>query len=174
MRQQSLIYVDLWICARPIPSVARVCTHPTNSTTHVCTWLVYTTTCVSLLSYLGFYFQDKLRSYGTLNDIHLCLSLSNLNHNLSQHMQSLQQLTHASRPYNMNATQSCIRNQYAIEIISILNHKRDTHSINQNKSNHNNHTNNSLIIYHTTNKSIHQANNVTIPEFLWHIWAHRM
>jgi hypothetical protein len=75
-------------------------------------WPVCTTTCVSLLSYLGFSLQDQLRSSATFNHILLCLSLSNLTHNQSQHIQALQQLTHASQPYNMNATQSCISNQY--------------------------------------------------------------
>jgi hypothetical protein len=142
---------------------------PTSSTTRVCMRPVCTTTCVSLLSYLGFSLQDKLRSSATFNHIHLCLSLSNLNHNQSQHIQALQQLTHASQPYNMNATQSCIRNQYTIAIISVLNHKSVSHSINQHKPNHNNHTKNALSIHHTTSKSIHQDNNVTIPEFLWQI-----
>jgi hypothetical protein len=66
-------------------------------------------------------------------------------------------------------TQSCIRNQYTIAIISVLNHNSVSHSINQHKPNHNNHTKNSLSIHHTTSKSIHQDNNLTIPEFLWQI-----
>jgi hypothetical protein len=118
---------------------------------------------------LRVFFQDQLRSSATFNHILICLSLSNLIHNQSQHIQSLQQLTHASQPYNMNATQSCIRNQYTIEIISTLNHKSVSHSINQHKPHHNNHTKNALSIHHTTNKSIHQDNNITIPEFLWQI-----
>ena len=115
-----------------------------------------------------------LRSSATYNHFLLCLPLSKLTHNQSQHIQALQQLTHASQPYNMNSTQSCIRNQCIMEIISVLNHKSVSHSINQHKSNHNSHTKNSLSIHHTTNKSIHQDNYVTIPEFLWKIWAHRM
>jgi len=143
--------------------------HPTSGTYRVCMQPICTTVCISLLSYLGFYLQDKLRSYATFNHIHLCISLFNMNHNQSKHIQSLQQLTHASQPYNMNSTQSCISNQYAIAIISVLNHKSDSHSINQHKPHHNNHTKNSLSIHYTTSKSIHQDNNVTIPEFLWQI-----
>ena len=61
-----------------------------------------------------------------------------------------------------------------MEIISILNHKSVSHSINQHKPHHNNHTKNFLRIHYTTRKSIHQDNNVTIPESQWQIWAHRM
>jgi hypothetical protein len=167
MRQQSSTDINLSTGTRPVGSATRVCTRPTSSTTRVCTRPVCTTTCVSLLSYLGFSLQDELRSSATFNHILLCLSLSNLTHNQSQHIQALQQLTHAPQPYNMNATQSCIRNQHTIEIISVLNHKSVSHSINQHKPNHNNHTKNALSIHHTTSKSIHQDNNVTIPEFLW-------
>jgi hypothetical protein len=118
---------------------------------------------------LGFSFHHTLRSSATFNHILFCLSLSNLTHNQSQHIQALQQLTHAPQPYNMNATQSCISNQYTIAIISVLNHKSVAHSINQHKPHHNNHTKNALSIHYTTSKSIHQDNNVTIPEFLWQI-----
>jgi len=58
--------------------------------------------------------------------------------------------------------------------ISILKHKSDAHSINQNNPNHKNHTKNASSIHHTICKSLHQDNYVTIPEFLWQIWAHRM
>jgi hypothetical protein len=105
----------------------------------------------------------------SFHHILLCLSLSNMNHKHSQHIQSLQQLTHAPQQYNMNATQSCIRNQHTIAIISALNNKSVSHSINQHKPHHNIHTKNALRIHHTTRKSIHQNNNVTIPEFLWKI-----
>jgi hypothetical protein len=118
---------------------------------------------------IGFYFIRTLRYFATLNHILLCLSLSNLTHNQSQHIQSLQQLTRAPQSYNMNATQSCIRNQHIIEIISAMNHKSVSHSINQQKSHHNSHTKNLLNIHYTTSKSIHQDNHVTIPEFLWNI-----
>ena len=118
---------------------------------------------------LGFSFHHTLRSSATFIHILLCLSLSKLTHSQTQHIQSLQKLTHAPQPYNMNATQSCINNQYTIAIISVLNHKSVTHSINQHKLHHNSHTKNSLSIHYTTSKSIHQDNNVTIPEFLWQI-----
>jgi hypothetical protein len=150
-------------------SATRVCMCHTSSTTHVCTRPICTTTCISLLSYLGFSLQNELRSYANFNHILFYLSLSNLTHNQSQHIQALQQLTHAPQSYNMNATQSCIRNHHTIELISVLNHKSVSHSINQHKPNHNNHTKNALSIHHTTSKSIHQDNNVTIPEFLWNI-----
>ena len=74
----------------------------------------------------------------------------------------------------MNATQWCIRNQHIISIISVMNHKSVSHSINQHKPHHSNHTKNSLGIHNTTNNSIHQDNNVTILVFQWYIWAHRM
>jgi hypothetical protein len=167
MRQQSSTDTNLSIGTRPVSSAIQVCTFPTNSTARVCTWPIHTTACVSLLSYLRFSLQDKLRSSTSFSHIPFCLSLSNLNHNQSQHIQALQQLTHASQPYNMNATQSCISKKYTIKIISVLNHKSVSHSINQHKSNHNSHTKNSLSIHHTTNKSIHQDNYVTIPKFLW-------
>jgi hypothetical protein len=80
-----------------------------------------------------------------------------------------QQLTHAPQQYNMNATQSCINNQHTIAIISELKHKSFSHSINQHKPHHNIHTKNALSIHYKTSKSIHQDNNVTIPEFLWQI-----
>jgi hypothetical protein len=86
---------------------------------------------------LGFYFHHTLRFSATFNHIVFYLSLSDLIRNQSQHIQSLQQLTHASQPYNMNATQSCIRNQYTTKIISLLNHKSVSHSINQHKPHHN-------------------------------------
>jgi hypothetical protein len=63
----------------------------------------------------------------------------------------------------MNATQTCVNNQYTIAIISILNHKSVSHSINQLKPHHNNHTKNALSIHQTIRKSIHQDNHVTIP-----------
>jgi hypothetical protein len=148
---------------RPVGSKTRVCTRPISSTTHVCTRTICTTTCISLLSYLGFSLQDTLRSSAAFNHIHFCLSFSNLNHNQSQHIQVLQKLTYASQPYSMNATKSCIRNQYTIAIISVLNYESVSHSINQHKPNHNNHTKNALRIHHTTSKSIHQENYVTIP-----------
>jgi hypothetical protein len=147
MRQHSSTDTNISIGTRPVGSVTHVCTRPTSSTTRVCTRPVCTTTCVSLLSYLGFSLQDKLISSTTFNHIHFCLSLSNMNHNQSQHIQDLQQLTHASQPYNMNVTQSCISHQYTIAIISILNHKIVSHSINQHKPNHNTHTKNSLSIH---------------------------
>jgi hypothetical protein len=53
---------------------------------------------------LGFSFHHTLRSSVTFNHILLCLSMFNLTHNQSQHIQSLQQLTHVSQPYNMNVT----------------------------------------------------------------------
>jgi hypothetical protein len=118
---------------------------------------------------LGFSFYHTLRSSATFNHILFCLSLSNLIHNQSQHVQALQKLTHAPQQYNMNATQLCIRNQHTIEIISTLKNKSVSHSINQHKPHHNNHTKNALSIHYTTSKSIHQDNNVTIPEFLWQI-----
>jgi hypothetical protein len=64
---------------------------------------------------------------------------------------------------------SCISNQNTIASILALNHKSVSHSINQYKPHHNNHTKNALSIHHTTNKSIHQDKNITIPEFLWKI-----
>jgi hypothetical protein len=112
---------------------------------------------------LGFSFDHTLRYYATLNHILLCLSLSNLTHNQSQHIQALQQLTYAPQSYNMNATQSSIRNRHIIAIISTLNHKSVSHSINQQKSHQNNHTKNALSIHYTTSKSIHKDNHVTIP-----------
>jgi hypothetical protein len=118
---------------------------------------------------LEFSLQAELRSSVAFNYILFCLSLSNLIHNQSQHIQALQQLTHAPQQYNMNATQSCIRNQHTIAIISALNHKSAAHSINQHKPHHNIHTKNALSIHYTTSKSIHQDNYVTIPEFLWKI-----
>jgi hypothetical protein len=118
---------------------------------------------------LGFYFHHTLRSFATFNHILLCLSLSNLTHNQSQHIEALQQLTHAPQKYNMNATQSCISNQHTVAFISALNHKSVAHFINQHEPHHNSHTKNSLSIHYTTRKSIHQDNNVTIPEFLWQI-----
>jgi hypothetical protein len=119
--------------------------------------------------YLVFSFQDEIRSSATFNHILFYISLSNLIHNQSQHIQALQQLTHAPQPYNKNATPSCIRNQHIMEIILVLNHKSDAHSISQHKPHHNNHTNNSLRIHYTTSKRIHQGNNVTILAFLWQI-----
>jgi hypothetical protein len=116
-----------------------------------------------------FLLQDKLRSSAAFSHIHFCFSLSNLNHNQSQHIQALQKLTHAPQPYNMNVIQSCMSNQYTMEIISVLNHKNVAHSINQHKLNHNSHTKNASSIHHTICKSIHQDNYVTIPEFLWQI-----
>ena len=113
--------------------------------------------------YLGFSLQDELRSSATFNHIIFCLSLPNLTHNRSQHIQDLQQLTHAPQQYNMSSTQSCISNQHIMEIISVLNHKIVSHSISQHKPHHNSHTKNDLSIHHTTSKSIHQDNNVTIP-----------
>jgi hypothetical protein len=59
---------------------------------------------------LGFSLFERLRSSTSFIHIHLCLSLSNLYHKIYQHIYSLQQLTHAPQPYNMNAIQSCIRN----------------------------------------------------------------
>jgi hypothetical protein len=114
---------------------------------------------------LGFYFYHTLRSSTTFNHIFFCLSISNLIHNQSQHVQALQKLTHAPQQYNMNSTQLCIRNQHTIEIISTLKNKSVAHSINQHKP----HDNNALRIHYTTSKSIHQDNNVTILEFLWQI-----
>ena len=55
-----------------------------------------------------------------------------------------------------------------------IDHTSVSHSINQHKPNHNIHTKNALRIHHIASKSIHQDNNVTIPEFLWQIWPHRM
>jgi hypothetical protein len=138
--------------------VQHICTHPTSSTARVCTWtsLYYNLRITSEL--LGFSLHHTLISSATFNHILFCLSLSNLIHNQSQHIQSLQQLTHASQPYNMNATQSCIRNRYTIEIISVLNHKSVAHSINQHKPHHKSHTKNALSIHYTTRKSIHQEN----------------
>jgi hypothetical protein len=118
---------------------------------------------------LGFSFHHTLGSSATFNYILFCLSLSNLTHNQSQHIQVLQQLTHSPQQYNMNVTQSCKSNQHTIEIIPTLNHKSVSHSINQYKPNHNIHTKNSLSIHHITSKSNYQDNNVTIPVFIWHI-----
>ena len=118
---------------------------------------------------LGFYFHHTLRSSATFKHILFCLSLSNLTHNQSKHIRSIQQLTHAPQQYNMNSTPSCIRNKHTIVIISTLNHKSVSHYINQHKPHHNNYTKNSLRIHHKISKSIHQDNNVTIPEFLWKI-----
>jgi hypothetical protein len=146
MRQQSSTYINLSIGTRPVGSVACICMRPTNSTYHVCTQPVCTTA-VSHMSYLGFYLQDQVRSFATLNHILFCLSLSIMIHNQSQHIQALQQLTHAPQQYNLNATQSCISNQHTREIISALNHKSVSHSINQHKPHHNNHTKNALSIY---------------------------
>jgi hypothetical protein len=129
---------------------------------------LYYSLCITY-GYLGFSLQDELKSYATFNHILFYLSLSNMTHNQSQHIQALQQLTNAHQPYNINATQSCIRNQHIMEIISVLEHKSVAHSINQHKPHHNNHTKNALSIHYTTSKSIHQDNHVTIPEFLWHI-----
>jgi hypothetical protein len=123
--------------------------------------------------YLGFSLQDELKSSATFNHILFCLSLYNLTHNQSQHIQPLQELTHAPQPYNMNATQSWISNQHIMAIISILNHKSDSHSINQHKPDHNSHTKNALRIHYTKSKSIHQNNNVIILELPWHISSRR-
>jgi hypothetical protein len=57
-----------------------------------------------------------------------------MNHNQSQHIQALQQLTHTPQPYNMNDIQSCIRNQYTMEIISVLNHKKHSYQLNENST----------------------------------------
>jgi hypothetical protein len=130
MRQQSSTDTNLSIGTRPVNSATHICMCPISSTGRVSMWPVYTTACVSLLSYLGFSFQDKLRSSVAFNHIHFCLSLSNLNHYQSQHIQALQQLTYASQPYNMNVTQSCISNQYTIAIISVLNYESASHFIN--------------------------------------------
>jgi hypothetical protein len=65
----------------------------------------------------------------------------------------------------MNDTQSCISNQYTIAIISVLNHKSVSHSINQHKPNHNSHTKNSSSIHPTTSNIIHQDNNVPYQSF---------
>jgi hypothetical protein len=118
---------------------------------------------------LGFSFHHTLRYFAAFNHILFCLSLSNLTHNQSQHIQDLQQLTHAPQPCNMNATQSCIRNQHMIVIISVLNHKSDAHSIIQHKPHHNIHTKNALRIQYITSKSIHQDNNIIIPKYQWQI-----
>jgi hypothetical protein len=129
---------------------------------------LYYNMCITY-EYLGFSLQDELRSSATFNHILLCLSLSNLTHNQSQHIQDLQQLTDVHQPYNMNATQSCIRNHHIMEIILVLDHKSVDHSINQHKLHQNNHTKNALSIHYTKSKSIHQENYVTILEFLWQI-----
>jgi hypothetical protein len=63
----------------------------------------------------------------------------------------------------MNATQTCVKNQYTIAIISILNRKSVSHSNNKLKPHHNSHTKNALSIHQTISKSIHQDNYVTIP-----------
>jgi hypothetical protein len=118
---------------------------------------------------LEFSFHLTLRSSVAFNHILFCILLSNLTHKQSQHIQALQQLTHSPQPYNMNATQSCIRKNHTIAIKSVLNNKSVSHSINQYKPHHNNHTKNALRIHYTKSKSIHQDNNVTIPEFLWQI-----
>jgi hypothetical protein len=94
--------------------------------------------------YLGFSLLDELRSSTKFNHILFCRSLSIMTHN-QQHIQSLQQLIHAPQPYNMNATQSCISNQNIMVVISVLNHKSASHSINQQKPHHNSHTKNVTI-----------------------------
>jgi hypothetical protein len=161
--QQSSKDINLSTGTRHVGSATHVCTCPIGSATSCMYGPVCTTTYVSHMSYLGFSLQDQLRSSTTFNHILFCLSLSNMTYKKSHHIQALQQLTHVPQPYNMNATQSCIRNQHIMTIISVLNHKSVAHSINQQKPHHNNHTKNALSIHYTKSKSIHQDNNVTIP-----------
>jgi hypothetical protein len=77
---------------------------PTSSTTLVCMRpSLYCSLCMPS-EQLGFSLLEKLKSYATFSHVHFCLSLSNLDHNQSQHIYALQKLTHAPQPYTMNAT----------------------------------------------------------------------
>jgi hypothetical protein len=110
---------------------------------------------------LGFSLLEKIRSSAAFSHIHFYISFSDLYHNQSKNIYALQQLTHSPQPYNMNVTQSFISNQYTMTQRVFL-----ALSINQHKPYHNIYTNNALSIHHTIRKSIHQDNNVSIPELL--------
>jgi hypothetical protein len=103
MSKQSSTNINLSIGTRPIGSATRICTCPTISISHICMQPVCSTTHISNLSYLGFSLEYQLISFVTFNHILLCLLLSNLTHNQWQYIQALQNIIHASQPYNMNA-----------------------------------------------------------------------
>jgi hypothetical protein len=88
-RNQSSTYTNISIGTQPVSSATCVCMRPTSITACVCTRPVCTTTYVFLLS-IRVFFTCKLRSSTTFSHIHFFLSLSNLNHNQSQHIYALQ------------------------------------------------------------------------------------